>query len=102
VSEGFWIEPEVVRAAAPAFEQLGHRLDEIFATLRGTLEAEGHCWGFDDYGKAFEKDYLPARDNALEFMPQLSEGLTNVGSGLVETADTASRGEDATHTKFQT
>ena len=102
MSEGFWIDPEMVRAAAPGFHQLGQRMDEVFATLRARLEAEGHCWGWDDYGKAFAKDYLPARDNAAEFFPQMVQGLKDIAAGLVEAADTAGRGEDATHQKFQT
>jgi uncharacterized protein YukE len=102
VTEGFWIDPDVVRSAAPGFEHLGTRLDQIFANLRARLEAEGHCWGGDDYGKAFEKDYVPARDNAIQFFPQLAQGLEDVGAGLAETADTARRGEDATHQKFTT
>ena len=102
MNEGFWIEPEVVRAAAPAFDQLGQRMDEVFATLRAKLEAEGHCWGWDDYGQAFQKDYVPARDNATAFLPQMVQGLKDIAAGLVEAADTAVRGEDATHQKFQT
>jgi hypothetical protein len=101
VSEGFWIDPAGVRASAPAFTELGQRMDEILATLRGKLESEGHCWGADDYGKAFQKDYLPAHDNAFQFFPQMSGGLKDIATGLEESADTASRGEDATHQKFK-
>ena len=101
MTQGFWIEPEVVQAAAPAYQQLGQRMDEVFSTLRARLEAEGHCWGWDDYGKAFEKDYVPARDNASEFLPQMVQGLKDIAAGLIEAADTANRGEDATQQKFQ-
>jgi hypothetical protein len=102
VSDGFWIDPDGLRSSAPAFERLGERMDQIFATLRSKLEAEGHCWGADDYGKSFEKEYLPAHDNAVEFFPQMSKGLKDISTGLLENADTAHRGEDSTHQKFQT
>ena len=102
MSGEFWVDTEQLRAAAPAFEQLGERMDTIFTTLRGKLEAEGHCWGNDDYGRAFEKDYKPGRDNAMQFFPQMSAGLKDITSGLMEGSDTADRGDDATHQKFQT
>lgn len=93
MSEGFWIDPDEVRSSAPAFSQLGDRLGDIFAGLRGRLEAEGRCWGGDEYGKAFEKSYTEPKNNAYEFFPQLTKGLHDIGSGLIETADTADRGE---------
>lgn len=102
MSGDFWIDADAVRGSAPAFNQLGDRMDQIFQALRGRMDEEGECWGGDDYGKAFEKDYLPARRNATEFFPQMSKGLSDIASGLIEAADTADRGEDATHQKFQT
>jgi len=102
VSQGFWIDTDEVRAAAPAFAQLGDRMQQIFSTLQSKVEAEGPCWGGDDYGKAFEKDYLPARDSAYGFFPQMAKGLTDIATGLEEDADTADRGESASHQKFQT
>ncbi|MDT5024551.1 MAG: hypothetical protein QOE61_977 [Micromonosporaceae bacterium] len=102
MNEGFWIDPDQVRSSAPAFSQLGDRLGEIFSSLRGKLETEGRCWGSDDYGKAFEKSYNEPKNNAYHFFPQLTKGLHDIGKGLVETADTADRGESASHQKFKT
>ena len=97
----FWVDSEQLRACAPAFERLGERIDNIFGALRGKLQAEGHCWGGDEYGQSFEENYQPGRDNAVQFFPQMSAGLKDVTTGLLEGADTADRGEDATHRKFQ-
>ena len=95
-----WIDQEQVRAGAPAFTDLGARLREAFAQLRGALMAEGTCWGQDDYGTSFEKEYRPGRDAVFDFFPQAAQALADIGSGLAESADTADRGESATHTKF--
>jgi hypothetical protein len=39
--------------------------------------------------------------NATRFRPEMSQGLTDVGTGLTETA-AAAWADDATHQKFQT
>jgi uncharacterized protein YukE len=102
VSQDYWIDTDRVMASAPAFAQLGDRMQEIFSTLKSKVEAEGECWGGDDYGKAFAKDYVPARDSAFDFFPQMSKGLTDIASGLEESADTSGRAESASHQMFET
>jgi hypothetical protein len=100
MTDGYWIDQDVVRAGAPAFTELGQRLTQVFTTLRGALDAEESCWGVDSYGESFEKEYFPGRDSVTDFFPQAAKALTDIGSGLQESADTADRGESATHTKF--
>jgi len=102
VSGGFWVDPDQVRASAPAVAQLGDRLDEICRTLQSALLAEGDCWGADQYGEAFAEKYQDPSANAFDTFPPLSKGLHDVAAGLLETADTADRGEGATHDKFKT
>ena len=99
---GWWVDSDQVRASAPAFNQLGDRLDDIFQTLKIALDAAGECWGSDQYGEAFYEKYKDPKQNSDETFPQLSKGLHDVAAGLLETADTADRGEDATHQKFTT
>lgn len=100
MSDGYWIDQAVLRAGAPAFTDLGHRLGDVFTQLRTALTAEGPCWGGDDYGTSFEKEYLPGRQSVDDFFPQAAKALSDIGAGLLESADTADRGESATHTKF--
>jgi hypothetical protein len=100
MSDEFWIDQDVLRAGAPAYTELGQRLSQVFATLRGALAAEELRWGIDSYGKSFEKEYIPGRDNVDDFFPQAAKALTDIGAGLRESADTADRAETATHTKF--
>jgi uncharacterized protein YukE len=102
VTGGWWVDSDQVRASAPAFTELGDRLDGIFKNLQAVLSAEGPCWGGDEYGQAFEEKYQDPKQNAFDTFPQLSKGLHDVAAGLLETADTADRGEDATHEKFTT
>lgn len=98
---GYWIDGERVKAAAKTYTDLGNQLQDVFLTLVNGMVAEGHCQGFDEYGKAFDKNYLEPKQNALEFFPQMRDGLKEIGSGLDEMATTAGRGEDANDAKFQ-
>jgi uncharacterized protein YukE len=102
VTGGWWVDSDQVRSAAPAFNELGDRLDTIMQSLQAALGAEGTCWGGDQYGQAFLEKYSDPKKNAFDTFPQLSKGLHDVAAGLLETADTADRGEDATHEKFKT
>ncbi len=101
MSDGLRIDPDGLRAAAPAFVTLGDRMDDILRTLQGRIDAEGDCWGADDYGSAFIKDYVPAQESAVEFFPQVAGALRAIATGLTEVAATADRGEKATHDKFR-
>jgi hypothetical protein len=97
---GYWIDPERVKDAATAYTELGNRLGEVLMTLVQGMTAEGHCQGFDEYGKSFDKNYAEPKENALEFFPQMRDGLKEIGAGLDEMADTAGRGEGANDHKF--
>jgi hypothetical protein len=99
---GYWIDGQQVKAAAKSYADLSTRMQDVLMTLVNGLNAEGHCQGFDDYGKAFDKNYLEPKRNALDFFPQMRDGLKDIGSGLDEMADTANRGENANDHKFTT
>ncbi len=101
MSDGsLWIDQSILRAGAPAFTDLGNRLGEVFAQLQSALAAEELRWGVDSYGKSFEQRYVPGRDSVMDFFPQAAQALRDIGSGLAESAETADRGETATHSKF--
>lgn len=99
---GYWIDGPQVKAGAKSYTDLGNQLHQVLQKLVDGLGAEGHCQGGDQYGKAFDKNYLEQKLNALEFMPQMCDGLKDIGSGLEEMASTSARGEDANDQKFQT
>src|SRR3954447_17261736 len=99
---GYWIDGPRVQAAATSFTDLGNQLQEVLLALLGGLAAEGHCQGGDQYGEAFDKNYLEPKLNALEFFPQMRDGLKDMASGLDEMATTTARGEDANNHKFLT
>jgi hypothetical protein len=99
---GYWIDGPQVKAAAKSYTDLGNQLQDVLVALVNGLAAEGHCQGGDQYGKAFDKNYLEPKLNALEFFPQMRDGLKDIGSGLDEMASTTARGEGANDQKFRT
>jgi uncharacterized protein YukE len=99
---GYWIDGPQVKAAAKSYADLGNQMQEVLQKLTDGLDAEGHCEGNDQYGKAFDKNYLEPKSNALEFIPQMRDALKDIASGLDEMATTSARGEDANDHKFQT
>lgn len=99
---GYWIDGERVKTAAKAYTDLSRQLDDVFMTLVQAVTAEGECQGSDAYGKSFDKNYAEPKLNAMEFFPQMRDGLKDIGAGLEEMATTAGRGEDANDQKFIT
>ncbi len=100
MNDGFSIDPATVRSAAAAFTSVGDQLSGVFAQLSTAIESAGRCWGGDQYGTSFEKEYLPARDSAVKFFPGLAKVVGDMGAGLAELADTAERAESANTDKF--
>ncbi|WP_433207160.1 hypothetical protein ACQP00_40835 [Dactylosporangium sp. CS-047395] len=98
---GYWIDGPQVKTAAKSYTDLGNRMQEVLQALVDGIGAEGHCQGGDQYGEAFDKNYSDPKINALEFFPQMRDGLKDMAAGLEEMADTTARGEDANDKKFQ-
>ncbi|MBF6332787.1 hypothetical protein IU452_30260 [Nocardia transvalensis] len=53
----FWADPDRLRATAPKFAQLGADVNTALTKLRQGIDSEGRCWGADEPGKQFEKNY---------------------------------------------
>ena len=85
---GFQIRPEEVRAGASAFGAAGEMLADAGRTLSNALAAQGACWGGDESGKQFSKDYVPAADGTVKAFAQLSEAIQAIKTALDETANT--------------
>ncbi|GAA3453708.1 MULTISPECIES: hypothetical protein [Dactylosporangium] len=99
---GYWIDVPGVKSSAKSFTDLSDRMQQVFQKLKSGLAAEGECQGHDQYGEAFDKNYQEPKENALEFFPQMVDGIRDMGAGLIEMADTTARGEDTNDKKFLT
>lgn len=81
------VDTDALRGCAPSFASLGDRLVDILDNLTSRLDAEGECWGADETGASFLEGYAEGRDAALEFLPQMADGVRGVGDGLITMAD---------------
>lgn len=84
----FRIEPDEVRAGASAFGVAAEMLSAAGSTLSNALSAQGACWGGDESGQQFSKDYVPAADGTVKAFSQLSEAIQAIKTALNETANT--------------
>ncbi|PWW63481.1 WXG100 family type VII secretion target [Actinokineospora spheciospongiae] len=80
------IQPDVAARAAERFAAAAERLAGVAATLEGALGAAGECWGDDESGQEFAKDYVPGADGTAQGFAAVVEGLRNVHRGLADTA----------------
>ena len=71
-------DPAALRATQPRFADLSNRVTTAATNLRSIMAAEGQCWGSDQIGQSFAKDYVPGAEEALHG----TDGLATVFSGL--------------------
>lgn len=88
MTSGFRIQPDEVRAGASAFGVAADMLSEAGSTLSNALSAQGACWGGDESGQQFSKDYVPAAEGTVKAFSQLSEAIQAIKTALNETANT--------------
>jgi hypothetical protein len=77
MAEDFYLDEDGVVHFAKGLKRTGHRLSDSYDELTNTLTGFVGCWGDDEIGKGFEKNYW---DNSQE----LIEGMSEAGEGLVD------------------
>ncbi|SDC97892.1 WXG100 family type VII secretion target [Actinokineospora iranica] len=81
---GFSIEPDVAARAATKLGSAADQLAAVGKTLADALAAEGACWGNDDSGQEFAKDYVPGSDDTVKAFTSLVDGLRGLQSGVTD------------------
>jgi uncharacterized protein YukE len=97
MTSAFWVDPPHLKKTAPEFEDVGKAVADIQQRLQGKLDAEGKCWGGDDYGKGFEEKYDDPKKQADDYFKSLAKEITRIGTGLEEMADTYGKGDEASN-----
>ncbi|MGP4017372.1 WXG100 family type VII secretion target [Saccharopolyspora sp. 5N708] len=85
---GFDVNPEALRGASPQFDGAADKLKAAMDKLNGVLQAEGKCWGGDDAGQEFAKDYEPGSQQAVDAFSGLTNSLHQIRGELDNTANT--------------
>lgn len=84
---GHEMDPDTVRSGAGKFIPAGDALKDAGTKLKSALDALGNCWGNDESGQAFAKDYEPAAKNCTEAFGSLSQALKDVAKSVKDAAD---------------
>jgi len=90
---GHEMDPDTVRSGAAKYGPLADDLTDAGKKLESALEAIGACWGDDEGGKAFAKDYEPAAENCVDAFGDLAKALRGVAKNVKAAADAV----DGTH-----
>ncbi|WAL66527.1 hypothetical protein ORV05_01530 [Amycolatopsis cynarae] len=75
MAEDFRLDPDRLSAATRRLGALGERLRNSFQTLTRVLDEHDGCWGDDDIGKSFAKNYVPSATQARDGARQATDGI---------------------------
>lgn len=88
------VYPKALQRARTGFEDGSTQLKAIFDRIGSQLSAEGKCWGSDETGQQFEKDYLPHAQSLQKSAPGMAKTLAEIGKGVDEMARRYMAAED--------
>lgn len=92
------VDPQALRATQPSFTSVADTITTAAAALARAIADEGECWGTDEIGQAFAKNYTPGVDSGQKAVTGLATVMTQLGANLVtiatafETQDTTNAG----------
>lgn len=72
---GFTADPDGAITAAAQFGIAADQLDDAGKELLAAMNSLGQCWGSDDAGKEFAKDYEPGAQGSSEGFANIVEAL---------------------------
>lgn len=84
---GFEVDVAGLRRGGAQFSASGDSLDGVMKALNSALSAEGECWGGDESGQAFAKEYVPNAKGTLEAFTNLTKALNDIRTGVDQSAD---------------
>jgi uncharacterized protein YukE len=83
------INPDGVRAAAARIDTAGADFAGHGRELMNKLTGEGPCWGDDESGQNFAKDYVPSADALTKAIYDVSQAIVQIAANLRTQADAA-------------
>ncbi|MGB3442124.1 MAG: WXG100 family type VII secretion target [Actinophytocola sp.] len=92
--DGFNVQTDRLRRGASGFGSSGDALSQAGTTLGSALDAQGQCWGNDESGQSFAKDYVPNSQKVRDAFGSLAEALQAIKTALEESANSYENVED--------
>ncbi|MFJ9612648.1 WXG100 family type VII secretion target [Streptomyces noursei] len=84
--DGFDIDTDQLKSAAPTFHRESVALERAAAKLRHALGGLGEPWGSDEQGKKFEHVYTPHRSEIEKATTALVKGLSSITKAMNDMA----------------
>ncbi|BDM73174.1 hypothetical protein HEK616_66610 [Streptomyces nigrescens] len=84
--DGFDIDTDQLKSAAPTFHRESVALERATAKLRHALDGLGEPWGGDEQGKKFEHAYAPHRAQIEKAAAALVKGLSSMTKAMNDMA----------------
>jgi hypothetical protein len=94
------VDTDDLRTAEPAFDTLSGAVGGVLARLNAELAAQGRCWGTDDIGRSFEKDYLAGVSDTCGGLAAVRDAIGHIGQSLLAAADAVDAAEDRTRSRL--
>ncbi|MFE1593265.1 type VII secretion target [Nocardia sp. NPDC058705] len=82
------VDPEALRNTQPGFVAVASTITTAAQALAAVIAAEGECWGGDEVGSAFAKNYTPGVDPGQKAVTGLATTMTQLGENMVTVANT--------------
>jgi WXG100 family type VII secretion target len=84
---GFQVDVAGLRRGAAQFSAAGDALDGVLKALSSALSADDGCWGGDESGQAFAKEYVPNAKGTADAFTNLTKALHDIRTGVDQSAD---------------
>ncbi|MFC9254306.1 WXG100 family type VII secretion target [Amycolatopsis thailandensis] len=82
MAEKFRLNPEELERVAKGLASAGDQFSTSLELLLGELAKYEGCWGHDEIGKSFEKQYVATANGAKKFGADLSENVESIPAML--------------------
>jgi uncharacterized protein YukE len=83
---GYTMDPDAVKDGAGKFGPVADQLDDATTALTNAIHSLGNCWGDDDSGKEFAKDYVPGSQQAVDAFGSLAESIRGMQKNITDGA----------------
>jgi uncharacterized protein YukE len=76
------IDPDAARQQNTRLRASGATLAAALAKLKSATTSYDGCWGNDEFGAAFAKNYKPGADKTLTYSTQLSDAVPDTVNAI--------------------
>lgn len=85
--EDFYLDPAALDVEIAALRTTGSTLSAAFTTLTGVLDDHHGCWGTDEIGEAFAKNYVAPEAEFRTNGQATVDGLRDAADGVEESSE---------------